>query len=326
LAALRSLRPLAVAAALSIAAPSVARADDPEAARAAYDRGAAAFAAHRYAEAAADLARADALAPNPVALANAIKAAELADDPVLALNLADRAEQRPGAGEGAAAAARRVREKMGQRVGKVSIRCAAARGCVVTVDAEPFPVDQQRWIKAGPHAVEISVGSVVGRYTVTVEAGKTLDWSEPASAAPPSPPPEPKPEPPKPPPPAPPPPRGISPAWFAVGAGLTAVAGGFLVASGVDTLGKHSDYVAFKTSDPGPGQGAQTRTNVLVGVTAALGVATAAIGVFAVRWSVAMGPRAAPNPRAPSSRVARPAAGTLVFTAGPTGAAFAASF
>jgi hypothetical protein len=314
----RPLRPLVVALALA-GAPGAARADDPEAARAAYDRGAAAFEAHRYAEAAAELARADALAPNPIALGNALKAAELADDPVLAMTLADRAELRPGAGEAALTAARRVREKMAARVGKLSIRCAAARGCAVTVDAEPFPVEQQRWIKAGTHAVEITSGAAAGRYTVTVEAGQTLAWSEPASAAPPPPPPPVTPAPSPPPePPPPPPPRGISPAWFAVGAGLTAVAGGFLVASGVDTLGKHSDYVGFKTADPGPGQAAQTRTNVLVGVTAALGVATAAIGIFAVRWS------ASPGPRAPSSRAAP--SRWMSVTVGPAGGTLTAGF
>lgn len=310
----RPLRRALVVVALALAgAPAAARADDPEAARAAYDRGAAAFEAHRYAEAAAELARADALAPNAVALTNAIKAAELADDPVLALTLADRAEQRPGAGEGVLAAARRVREKMAPRIGKLSIRCAAVRGCAVTVDAAPFPADHPRWIKAGAHAVEIAMGAAVGRYTVSVEAGKTLDWSEPSAAVaePPAAPPKPIAAPPEPrrsePPP---PPRGISPAWFAVGAGLTAVAGGFLIASGVDAMGKHSDYVAFITNDPAPGQRAQTRTNVLVGVTAALGVATAAVGVFAVRWS--------PSP-ASSARA-------VVLTAGPAGAACTASF
>jgi hypothetical protein len=312
---------LALAAALVttiVGSAALARADDPEAARAAYDRGAAAFQAKRYAEAAADLARADALAPNPVALASALKAAELADDPILAMTLADRAELRPGVGEAALANARRVREKMGARVGKLSIRCAAVRGCSVTVDAEPFPTEQQRWVKAGAHAVEITAGGSPARYTVTVEGGKTADFVEPSHdgaasgpkprpgeagpnapepsggepVAPPPGPPKaepPKAEPPKAEPPKaePPAPRGISPAWFFVGLGATAVAGGVLVWSGVDTLAKHSDFVGFVTSDPSAGQAAQTRTNVLVGVTAAAGVATAALGIFAVRWSAA---------------------------------------
>src|SRR5262249_38333203 len=86
-----------------------ARADDPEAARAAYDRGKAAAEAKRWLEAANAFARADALAPNDVALASALKVAALADDPALALTLADRAEQRAGAREELLAAARKLR-------------------------------------------------------------------------------------------------------------------------------------------------------------------------------------------------------------------------
>jgi hypothetical protein len=291
--ALRTRTRLAAGIALvaALSAPAAARADDPEAARAAYDRGAAAFEAKRYAEAANDLARADALAPNPVALASALKATELADDAVLGMTLADRAELRAGAGEAVVAAARRVREKFQARTGKLSIRCAAVRGCAVTVDAEPFPVEQQRWVKAGAHALEISAGGAVGRYTVVIEGGKTVDWQEPggpppAAEPPPPEPPKPAPEPPKPAPEAPPPPRGVSPGWFFASLGVTAVLGGITVWSGVDTLSKHKDFDAGRI-EGSVGQAAQTRTNVLIGVTGAAAAATLAVGVFGVRWSSA---------------------------------------
>ena len=287
----RSARSVAclVAAVCAISSRSAA-ADDPGAAREAYNRGAAAFTAKRYAEAANELARADALAPNPVALASALKAAELADDPVLAMTLADRAEQRPGVGEAALGAARRVREKLGARVGKLSVRCAVLSGCSVTVDADPFPVDQQRWVKAGAHALEIRAEATVTRHTVTIEGGKSLDFHEPSAGPPPTLPPAATPieaprAPTKAPATEPIAPRGISPAWFWIGAGLTAASGGVLIWSGVDTLGQHDDFQNRRTLDPASGQAAQTRTNVLVGVTSALGVATAALGIFAVRWS-----------------------------------------
>lgn len=286
-ASLRSARSVAcLAAALCALSSRSAAADNAGAAREAYNRGAAAFTAKRYAEAANELARADALAPNPVALASALKAAELADDAVLAMTLADRAEQRPGAGEAALTAARRVREALGARVGKLSVRCAVVRSCAVTVDADPFPVEQQRWVNAGAHAIEISAGATVTRHTVTIEGGKSLDFHEPSAGPSPTLPPAREPaatpiEKPI----APPPARGISPAWFWIGAGLTAASGGVLIWSGVDTLGQHDDYYNRRTLDPASGQAAQTRTNVLVGVTSALGVATAALGIFAVRWS-----------------------------------------
>lgn len=77
---------------------------------------------------------------------------------------------------------------------------------------------------------------------------------------------------------------GLSPVVFFVGAGLTAVAAGLLVWSGLDTMGKNDDYEAYATS-PGAtfdraralyddAAGAQTRTNVFLGVTAGLAIGT----------------------------------------------------
>ncbi|MDI1452178.1 hypothetical protein QHF85_49515, partial [Polyangium sp. 6x1] len=70
----------AAALVLLCAAPS--RAAEPAAteAKAAYDRGAAAYERGDMATAARELARADALAPNPVALASALRAAIEGDD------------------------------------------------------------------------------------------------------------------------------------------------------------------------------------------------------------------------------------------------------
>lgn len=286
---------------------SAARADDPEAARAAYDRGARAFEAKRYVEAASDFARADALAPNAVALGSALKSAALADDPVLGMTLADRAELRPGAGEAALAAAHALRERFATRVGKLSIRCAAVRPCSATVDADPFPVEQPRWVTAGSHAVEIAGA----RYTVAVGGGKALDWQEPAAtanpvepASPAAPAPAPAAAPPAPlaaaPTPVPAAPaqaRGISPAWFWVGLGATAVVGGVTLWSGIDTLARHNDFENGVTNDPGAGQAAQLRTNLLIAATSAAGLATLGLGVFAVRWSSLAPVEIAPGPR-----------------------------
>ena len=84
--------------------------------------------------------------------------------------------------------------------------------------------------------------------------------------------------------------------WFWISAGATAVAGGFTIASGVDTANRHATFVQdcvppATTRCPQlstDGQGAQTRTNVLIGVTAALGAATFATGLL-VRWHGASG-------------------------------------
>ncbi len=282
---------------LGVAAP--ARADDREAAHQAYDRGTAAFDHQRWAEAAAEFARADALAQSPVALESALKAAVLADDPILALTLADRAEAREGKSPSIVAAAQRARVRFADRVGKLSIRCAVAR-CTVNVDADPFPVGQPRWVNVGEHAVEIGVDGRVARYTLTIAGGKTLDFQEPAIAtpdppqAPPPPPVVVAPPPVLAPPPAialPPPLRaeppraeGISPAWFWVGCGVTAAIGAGAIASGVDTLAKHDDFITGRTDDPTSGKAAQTRTNLLFGVTGAAALAVTGVGIFAVQW------------------------------------------
>lgn len=285
------------------------------AAHQAYDKGVAAFAAGRYGEAAVELARADALAPHPTALRNALKAAELAGDPVLAMTLVERAEARVGVDASVLDLARRLRGKHAAHTGKLSIRCAAV-GCTVTLDAEPFPIEQQRWVQTGAHAVEITRGGARSKHTVVVEAEQVVAWVEPTSVAvaPPAavrvdpPRVEPVRAPPAPEPRA----RGISPWWFAAGAGLTAAATGALIASGVDTLVKQRDYQAFETNDLSSGQSAQLRTNVLVGVTAVLGLSTAAIGVFAVRWS----------PSTSSARRPR----EITVTPGVAGATLRASF
>jgi nicotinamidase-related amidase len=65
---------------------------------------------------------------------------------------------------------------------------------------------------------------------------------------------------------------------------VTAVAGGVTVWSGLDTEKRYDSFAETRT-DPGlrdAGRAAQTRTNVLLGVTATAAVATAALGLFVV--------------------------------------------
>lgn len=94
---------------------------------------------------------------------------------------------------------------------------------------------------------------------------------------------------------------GWSPAVFYVGAGLTAVLGGITVWSGLDTVNnpgadrvkeecgalmQREDCELYKE-----GLSKQRRTNVLIGVTAGVGVATVLIGVLATDFR---GTKAAP--------------------------------
>jgi tetratricopeptide (TPR) repeat protein len=88
---------------------------------------------------------------------------------------------------------------------------------------------------------------------------------------------------------------GWSPTVFYVGAGLTAVVGGVLVWSGIDTLNNPGKAkVSAACAEPrqsncqalyDQGRSSQTRTNVLIGATGAVGVATILVGVLATDWS-----------------------------------------
>ncbi|CAN5391869.1 hypothetical protein BH09MYX1_BH09MYX1_21960 [soil metagenome] len=92
-----------------------------------------------------------------------------------------------------------------------------------------------------------------------------------------------------------PPPSGkpFGPGVFFVGLGLTAVAGGVLAWSGIDTINNPgADAVKQKCVGLGEtcpeyqdGRAKQLRTNVLIGVTAGLGALTLITGIFLTQWS-----------------------------------------
>ena len=77
--------------------------------------------------------------------------------------------------------------------------------------------------------------------------------------------------------------------WFWLGVGATAAASGVTLWSGVDTSNKHQSFADDRCAQVGSsacttlaadGSSAQTRTNVLLGVTGALGVATVVVLLF----------------------------------------------
>lgn len=88
---------------------------------------------------------------------------------------------------------------------------------------------------------------------------------------------------------------GWSPTVFYVGAGLTAVLGGVTVWSGIDTVNNPgADRVKKECGDLmqredcelyKEGLSKQRRTNVLIGVTAGVGVGTALVGLLLTDWS-----------------------------------------
>ena len=273
-AALAGARRIALAAALAFtftgAAAYAEGPDNKEIAHAAYDRGKRAYDAGRYGEAVHEFMQADELLPNPIALVHALQAAINIDDPLRGMALVERAVEE---GVGTDPVVREARAKFSQRVGRIKIVCPNG-ACHARIDGDPAkPVT---WVTPGTHALEWD-RSV--RTSVTVAAGQSIEVRPPAGSTPtPAPIPTPPPE------------NsdaggGISPTWFWVGIGVTTIGLGASIASGVDTLHLHQVFAAQPTAArQDDGRAAQLRTNVFFGVTAALAVATAGVGIFAVKW------------------------------------------
>lgn len=85
---------------------------------------------------------------------------------------------------------------------------------------------------------------------------------------------------------------GLPPVVFWIGVGATAVLGGVTTWSGIDTV-NNPGQDAVRNACAGLGDGCpeyrdgrsrQTRTNILIGATSAVGIATAIVGIFATNW------------------------------------------
>lgn len=250
-------------------------AERAERAREHYRIAAEAYEKERWALAANEFRRADIEVPNPVALALAIESATLAGDAVLAMTLVDRARGRPREArldEQVKLAEKRFAGKTG------TLRVTCPRVCDVVVDGASMQWGAPARVPAGVRAVKIRLAghpTDERRITVGPDALVEIAYTPPAEPAPKA-------------------ASGLSPAWFFVGLGATALAGAGAIASGADTASKHGAFV--RAGCPGPmhgdcnaaasdGKAAEIRTNVLLGVTGALAAATAVMGVGLVRWS-----------------------------------------
>ncbi len=282
----------ALATTLAVAAP--ARGDQAtDAARVAYDRGASAYDAGDYPRAAVELAKADELAANDVALELAIKAAVKADNPRLAMTLAARGARRSTAG--VAAAVELARSKMAGRTGTIIVMCPMRAGCVPVVDGEVAHAGAPHIVLVGDHTVVVEGGGgprdtlpakVTADAIVEVRASPPRAQAEPVPVLP-----APRAKDEKPSTKQSTPSNGISPAWFWASLGLTAVLGGVTAASAVDTRKKHEDFLASPSESlQNAGLDAQLRTNLLVGATGVAALATVFVGVFFVGWRGDPGP------------------------------------
>ena len=246
--------------------------------------------------------------PNPAELRNAIRARRDAKQYARAATLAslahrkfpDDAPTKKAADEAIAEAKRFVQE--------ITIACALE--CGVVADGKVVTIERAKEVRffldAGHH--ELVMGW-------TEDRTKTIPFDAKAGAtetikvdAPPVPPPKASTTPTASAPPtatvtptststssatAPPPsPKPLGPAVFYTGLGLTVVAAGVTVLSGLDAQNNpgadavRRNCVGLGESCPDyqKGRSAQLRTNILIGVSGGLGLATAVIGLFFTQW------------------------------------------
>jgi hypothetical protein len=240
-----------------------------------------AFYQHKYEGAAEEFEKANEIVPNHKALFNAADAWEKAGALVKAAVLFQRyLDDAPADAKARDEAQARMAE-LTSKVGRLEIAGSTASN--ITLDGDPVERGQ-RFVTPGEHVVKADVEGIPIEKRVSVEAGSML-----RVLLVPPPPPEPDPveaheeeaqdegvkagS------------KGVSPAVFYVSVGVTTALVGATVWSGLDTQSKRRDFDASLSPDVyDEGVAAQKRTNVLLGLSAAAGVATAAIGVFAVSW------------------------------------------
>lgn len=291
---------------LLLSAGAAAAQTDKALAKEAYDRGVQASARGDSRRAAEEFARADALAPSPVALQAALDAAVDADDALLGAELLERSK-RTTPTAALAASIDAATKKLGGRAGHVKVTCPSGARCTSRIDGATFDPGKGIWIRTGPHVLDVGVDGSNDTRTVEVHAGESLEvvparanapavapvatpsregssaravsGANATSAAPPSSEPREKP---------------LRPVVFFVGAGVTVVLAGAATFYGLRAKSKHDDFVGAQcdvvATSPcqrlkDDGESAQSIANIGFAATAVAGVATALIGVFFTEWA-----------------------------------------
>jgi hypothetical protein len=242
--------------------------------------GVAAYKENDFQLAAKEFEAAYALAPAPTALWNAADAREKAGEALRAATMFTRFLEIAPADDKDRPETRARIAALTAKLGRLEISGAGAEE--IKVDDEP--VDSSLvFVDPGDHVVTATVNGerVTRRVSVTAGSkarvlltGGASDVPAPEGSATPD---------------AGPPKEGesggISPAFFFVAAGVTGVLLGVTAWSGFDTQSRRKDFDAAPTHEGYlDGVAAQKRTNILLGVTIGVGLASAGIGVFAVKW------------------------------------------
>jgi hypothetical protein len=262
-----------------------------------YDAGRRAFTDGKYEDAAVHFENAYHDAPNAQTLRNAIRARHQANQLARAGTLSLLAQDRYADDEQTLQVAKETIAEAAPKLFKLTIVCdpecgVAADGRVLSIeDAKRFAF----FLQPGPHAVAVSwPGDRSKPLDIKAKEGQSLEQTleapplqlkvvngssttiggETTPVEPPS-------------------RKPFGPAVFGVMLGLTAVAGGILIWSGIDTLNNPgSAYVRMNCVGLGDqcpayqqGVSEQTRTNVMIGVTGGVGLLTLITAAFLTQWS-----------------------------------------
>jgi len=229
--------------------------------------------------------RAQALKPHPVILFN-VATAE-ADTGLLleAVQHFDQVFSDPATPADKLDAARRERDRLTALLAGVSVDRDDAQ---LLIDGQPAPGSPPSVrVNPGQHQVQVRVGGkVVVSRVVDLAPGQRLELALAPPAT------EPRPKPPAAPPAPAPTARGLGPGWVVAGGGVAVLLGGITLWSGLDA---NAAYADFRSQDShlsrsqaqarvDEGKAKDTRTNVLLGVTASVALATGALALFAGDW------------------------------------------
>lgn len=288
---------IAVAAAalcVVVAAPSSA-ADPRDTAAQAFDRGVVHFKRAEYAEAARAFLEADGAVANSEALANAMVAAERANEQLLLAEAARRAAARDSTDPDLATRGRSALAEASRKLARVDLGCEPTP-CQLLVDGEATAAGE-RFLLPGTHTVAAAAEGreraqesfnfeAGARYRIVLhpvapgEAARAAAVSTEAPRGGPDPgagasstTPEKGTK------------RPLPPAAFYGGAGLTLVLAGVTAISGLDALSAKNDLPADPTrAEADDVRNKASRTDVLLGATVLVGALTAVAGVTWVEW------------------------------------------
>ncbi len=253
----------------------VARADATTEARDAYDEGARAYDAKDYPNAAKSFAVADERVPSGRALELAMASALLANDAALGMDLVVRAERRSVDGSLAALAAK-LKKRFADAVGTVTLVCPSGVSCQGDLEGRALVAGVPRHAVPGSHVVAITLDGATTPTTITVERGHDFVATLFRVAGAPA-----RPSPPSPEAPNPPIDRGLSPVYFGVAAGLSAVGLGTAIGLTFVTKNLHDDFRATPSrASSDAGSEAQTATRIVWGVTGALAASSVVLFVL----------------------------------------------